>query len=124
MNDPKVLFWSDHGYLLSHWGHNPKECTIAVELYLKWYTLYVIHPDGTVAPLGYFELDECPTLPKNMSCYVDHTPNPAAVAAYAEWKGWVVCSEAEDLMVGRWVSDVRGHDHTMDEEYPCDPLFR
>ena len=76
---------------------------LTVELYMKWYRLYVITPDREVIAVGFDQLD---TVFKEGSAYVDHAPNPAAVRAYAESKGYYINDLAEELLVGRWQLEV------------------
>jgi len=118
--DERRVYVNDRGHLLSHWGPPQPHPLIVVELYMKWYTLFIINPDGSVEALCYPDFEEAPNLPKGISCYHDHVPNPVAVQAYADWKEMEICSEALELMIGRWVTDVKGiHPDPEDK----DPLY-
>jgi len=66
-----------------------------VESYIKWYTLFLVHPDGKVEPITYLELPE--------PGYADHEPHPVAVRKLAESRGWFLCPEAEELILSRWL---------------------
>lgn len=71
---------------------------ITVEIYPKWYELFVIHPDGGIEALLFHELDD-----GEGTTYVDHCPNPRKVEAYAEKHGMYVDEIALELIAGRWV---------------------
>ncbi len=108
--DNVIIYYSENGHPLSYWGVPPKGEMIVAELYMKWYTLHIIKPDGTVEPLCYYEFEENPNLPKGISCESNHVPNPLAVQAYADWKGIQICTEGMELMIGRWAQEVRCKD--------------
>lgn len=83
---------------------------ITVENYIKWYTLYVIHPDERVESLCYpgFEnhLDE----PQGEMGFHDHCPNPRAVCKMAERLGYDVDEVSLDAITGRWHIEVENFD--------------
>jgi hypothetical protein len=66
-------------------------------MYPKWYSLYLVHPNGDVEEIEFPD------------GYVDHVPDPMAVAAYAESHDYEVDSLAYEMMVGRWETEVRGN---------------
>jgi len=120
--DPKrKTYWNDRGHLLSYWGDPPGRTTVCCELYGKWYTLYVITPDGTVAPLDYTHLPDGPLyeegdddIPMYMKAgaprykaYSDHVPHPLAVLEYVDKQGWDLCDTAEELITERWFRHVQ-----------------
>jgi hypothetical protein len=72
---------------------------LTVENYLKWYTLYLIQPDGSVEPVPFPE-----------EGHTDHVPHPDAVAALAEEKGWIVCSESMEMIIGRYMQEVQHYE--------------
>jgi hypothetical protein len=72
---------------------------VTVELYPKWYDLYVVHPGFRVERVGFDELEKfC----GDGSPYSDHCPNPNAVQRLATARGWGVDELALELIVGRW----------------------
>jgi hypothetical protein len=73
---------------------------ITVEVYEKWYELFVIHPNRRVETLGYDKLEEYAG--PDGSAYIDHVPNPRAVQRLANARGWHVHPLAFEMMVGRW----------------------
>ena len=73
--------------------------TLTMELYLKWYGLQLIHPDGCVEELP-FPGDEY--APPGESAFRDHVPNPKAVENYALEHGYAVGEFALELITGRW----------------------
>lgn len=93
--------------LLSHRGHPlvltngvPSRSTITVELYEKWYGLFIVHRDGSVEKIPF--PDEPEYCHSDESPYVDHVPNPKVVARYAQINDYHVDNLAIELIVGRW----------------------
>lgn len=78
---------------------------LTVELCCKWYTLYLIHPTGAVERVSFEELED--GYPR---AYVDHVPQPAAVRALVERRGWYLDAIAEELIEGRWKMEVERYD--------------
>lgn len=78
----------------------PVKTTITVELYEKWYGLYLVHTDGRVEEIPFPEDTEC--CPSGVSAYRDHVPNPRVVAKFAQLHDYHVDWLAIELMVGRW----------------------
>jgi len=91
------------GYLLA--DEPQSETIITVELYCKWYSLYLLHPDGrcVVQPFP----DE-KYAPAGESAFVDHVPNPKAVENYAKVRGLEVGGLALELITGRWYLEAKG----------------
>ncbi len=72
---------------------------LTVELYEKWYSLYVVGASGLVDEVSFAELElYC----GDGSPYTDHCPNPNAVLRMAASRGWEVNELALELIVGRW----------------------
>jgi len=89
---------------------------LTVEAYMKWYDLILVstngaHEDEVHTYISYDQLE--PFAPKGQSAYVDHVPNPLAVKAMAEAKGWQLDPLAFELIVGRWCTEVRDYDLLM-----------
>ena len=79
----------------------PQVPTLTVELYVKWYTLYLVHPDERIEEVLY-----------PLNGFVDHVPKPAAVFDFAKENGYDIEPLAWEMIVGRWEIDVR-------ENYDC-----
>jgi hypothetical protein len=79
--------------------------TITVELYGKWYELFIVFPNGCVEVL--------PFPPhKRLTPYVDHAPNPEVVMAYAEALDIEIDDVALEIIEARYA---RANDVAMDE---------
>ena len=76
-----------------------KPNVITVEMYEKWYELWVTQPDGSYKALSFLDLEDG----FHGTPYRDHDPNPSAVDAYAERTGATVDELSMELMTGRWV---------------------
>jgi len=93
----------------SHRGHEllgdtAKERVLTVELYCKWHELWLILPSRNIVAVQFSDLEEW--WDGSTAAYVDHVPNPEAVRAFAECKGYVINELAEELMEGRWKLEV------------------
>lgn len=86
------LIWSMHEPPIDH--------AITAEFYLKWYELYIVHPDGRVEELQYESLEA--HTPPGESTYRDHTPNPRAVHNFAEANNWSIDLIFWEVLRGRW----------------------
>lgn len=85
--------------------------TVTIELYGKWYDLYVIenviHDSVTLQKHPF--PDACPEFCKpDESPYVDHVPNPIVVARWAAKNGFRIDVLAWEMMVGRWHHEAQG----------------
>ena len=93
---------------------------ITVENYLKWYSPYVIFPDGRVAPLGSTPEEEAAMsdVERNMteSAYGDHVFNPKFIHAVAVRLKYYVQSEAMEMIIGRWEIEHKGN-YEFDYDY-------
>ena len=75
---------------------------LTVELYCKWYELWVVHPNLDLMTVSFMDLEEHWA----GFAFVDHTPNPGAVRNLAEAKGWYLNELADELITGRWKLEV------------------
>ena len=80
------------------------EPTLTVELYSKWYYLYLVDPSGLVTEIDFPDDETCP---EGESPYADHVPNPRAVSAWAEKMGYDVNPLAFEMIVGRWEIEIK-----------------
>lgn len=83
-------------------GELPTTPTLTVELYEKWYDLYLVAPDGTVTEVSFGDLEDRRYCAGDQTAVADHVPNPVVVAAYAQFHEYWVDNLAYELMVGRW----------------------
>jgi hypothetical protein len=85
---------------------------LTIELYVKWYTLYLVDrmKSGTVQiyKIHYGHLEDF--RPEDQSAYVDHVPNPLAVRNFADSKSYYLDELADDLLMGRWQNEVVDQD--------------
>lgn len=85
-------------------------CIVTVELYVKWYELWLVacaqdHWTLESVPLFHNEYEQIAAR-LGMSAAVDHVPNPEVVRAWCDEKGYELDALAEELMVGRWRLEV------------------
>ena len=79
---------------------------LTVENYLKWYDLYVIHPDCRVAKFEDTLDSEGAFISEyNESAYGDHVFNPRFYLFLANRYGMDFSSSALEVLVGRWLLD-------------------
>lgn len=109
--------------------YSPKGCLLAlssaldprpvltVELSGKWYSLFLIHDDRTVEGVTFAELSDIwddpqlhPSFRRSGAAYVDHVPNPYAVAKLADSRAWHLDELAYELIWGRWMLEVLDFD--------------
>jgi hypothetical protein len=79
---------------------------LTVELYTKWYELFLIAKmQGSLhlyaVHYGHLE-DYCP---EGQSAFRDHVPNPLAVRNFADAKDYHLDELADDLLMGRWQNE-------------------
>lgn len=75
---------------------------VCVEMAGKWYTLFVLHVDGHLVEHDFGVLEPHR---KSGCCYIDHTPYPPAVTAWARFMGYYVDDLSLEMMVGRWITE-------------------
>lgn len=87
----------------------PDVTYLTVELYGKWYNLYLIHVDSD----GVYRRERLdPELleeytPEGQSAVGDHVFNPLAVEALADAYEWYLPQLAHELLIGRWELEYR-----------------
>lgn len=94
---------SSRGIQLVLSGAARSRAVLTVELYTKWYTLFLVHPDDSVSEVMFpssnnYTNGEAP--------YVDHAPNPNVVERFARACDYDIDELAFELMVGRWEIEV------------------
>lgn len=76
---------------------------LTVELRTKWFRLWLLKADGSVDAIGFENLEK----DFDSTPYVDHVPNPEAVANLAKSKGYQFGESAKELITGRWFIEVQ-----------------
>ncbi len=105
----RAIYFTDRNLPLAYHGHSHDVPVVALECYCKWYSIYVVRPDGTVvcAHDEYSdELYEVYDAVKGVP-YVDHVFNPDVLHVFAKRIGGHICSESLELCIGRWEREVR-----------------
>jgi hypothetical protein len=76
---------------------------LTVELYTKWYTLWLINENDHAEAVIFPEAEGYETH------HIDHVPSPEVVLRYAESKNLTIDELAWELILGRWcnLDDVR-----------------
>lgn len=93
------LIWTHVAVELPHRG------TLTAELYVKWYTLYLVDTDGRAYPISFWDLE--PYTPNGESAFVDHVPNPRAIEEYCEQRSISVDPVFLEVAHGRWLLEVK-----------------
>jgi hypothetical protein len=75
---------------------------LTLEDYLKWYTPYLVYPDGRVEAVTPWEEELRPFTPERESSVGDHVWNPTALLKWAEARGYDFDDAAYERLVGRW----------------------
>jgi len=83
--------------------------TVTVEIYDKWYSMYVVMTDGEVRKSQSFDEwhEACESVVGVP--YVDHVFNPQLAKDFAKLIGGKVCPMSYEMMVGRWETDVKAN---------------
>jgi len=93
-----TAYFSERGIPLVYWGQPPNKPTITVENYMKWYTLYVIKPNGEVTQLNTHDYDFD-------GGWGDHIPHPQLVLDVAKKLDMEVDDNALDMVAGRYARE-------------------
>lgn len=104
------LWFSERGIPLVYCGPAPKDVPVlTVENYCKWYTLYLIKPNGIVE--AYY-----PNKKLEKECYEkfgfyngDHNYQPSAVQYIADKEEFILHEEAIEMIIGRYEMEIKGN---------------
>lgn len=99
------IYFNDRGHPLAYWGEPRIWPVLTVELYLKWYALYLVMPDGSVEKLEYGRYKHLEDQKDTPILWGDHVLYPPAYDAICEALGLEPDSNSRDLVYGRWVCD-------------------
>lgn len=97
MKESKVTFYSARNIPLIWTGGVPDGPVLTMELYSKWYELFVIGP-GVIS----ISFDKLEAFAEDESAYCDHVPNPKAVYRFAKANGYHLDEQAYEMIIGRW----------------------
>ena len=103
-------YFSNRGLPLVYYGPFPQQPLITVENYMKWYSIYLVTPEGTVKVVEFMTveddlLDVSFSTKRSISIVGDHCINPDAVEAWAQKKGYEVDGNSLEMMIGRWETE-------------------
>lgn len=90
------LFWNRS-------SHGCDKTVVTIENYCKWYSLFLVHPGGSIEAVDFPDLGNYEKLG---SPYVDHEPNPAHVLAWAMYHDYEVDPDTLRAIEYRWHTDV------------------
>ncbi len=82
--------------------------TLTVEMYCKWYTPFLIMPDGRTAAADISDLENFTPTGESAWGGSTHVWNPSAIKALAEARGWDIDDCAYEMICGRWEIEHRG----------------
>lgn len=104
MANENRVYLSQRGKPLLYVDPPPGFVVLTAENYDKWYELYVIQPDGTVAAVDVKDLetvmDQHPE-----ALWVDHLYHPRLIYWLAQHLGAEVDERLIEVAIGRWVSE-------------------
>lgn len=101
-------YYSDRGIPLLLNYEPTNQPIVTVENYMKWYSLYLVQPDGTVSKLSF---DEAAERSMREAAYSDHCFNPIYAVKAATNAGAYVQEEALEMIVGRWRLEILEDDY-------------
>jgi hypothetical protein len=80
---------------------------ITVENYMKWYDLFLLHPDYSVTAFDHYEkwYVQLSNEFVRTTLVGDHCWNPSYVMELEKRTGYILCSESIEMITGRWVRD-------------------
>ena len=93
---------SPRGLPLVYQGGQPG--VVTVELYEKWYEIFVTKENGTLESVSFMQLEEAY---RSAAAFRDHVPRPEAVMAWAEKMGYRVDTLSLELIQGRWTLEYK-----------------
>jgi len=118
--DKHRVYYSSRGIPLVYHGQPCDHAVLTVENYLKWYTYYLVMPNGTVEDLDTggrakilerFEHEVEASLPSGEGLYGDHIMHPKFMWAVASKLDYYLCLESYEMVIGRWEHIPRQPNH-------------
>lgn len=102
-------YYTDRRQPLVFHGIPEEVPVITVENYIKWYEPWLVLPDGSIRKVTFEEM-EPHAVALDTFAMGDHVFNPAVIARMAQENGWLVDTNAMDMIVGRWIQEHQGVD--------------
>lgn len=96
-----TLYYSERGLPLMATQTSDKPI-LCVENYCKWYDLHLLHPNGQVTAVT----SEITVVGFDHGWRVDHNFHPKLLGFLAHQNDWIVCSQSEELVAGRWSIEI------------------
>lgn len=111
-----TIYLSDRQIPLTFTGPLRDKPVLCAELYMKWYSLFLIEPTPSGARVTavkdlYERLCDLERESRALYTYLattrqsvmaDHIWNPVAVEHLANQNGWHLCDLTKELLIGRW----------------------
>ena len=91
------LYYSDRNIPLVYHGDPPHAPLLTVENYLKWYSIHIIHPDGSVGVVEHNELVD--------DAWADHNFKPWVCHQISQALGYEWHDESLEMVIGRYVTE-------------------
>ena len=99
-NGENIIRFSERGIPLIYMYGADKELPIlTAELYCKWYTLYLINPDGSIEKYDPYNVDD------NIRV-ADNLWHPDDIREFVENNNLLMDELFYEILVGRWVTEV------------------
>jgi hypothetical protein len=98
------LHYSDRDIPLVYTGPLLDCPIITVENYCKWYSPYVIMPDGVIRKITSEEISQA-TDDFSNAWHIDHCFHPRLLSKLAEMLKGEVCEQSLEMAAGRWVME-------------------
>lgn len=97
-------YYSDRDHPLLWVAQPLDKPVLTLENYTKWYSQYLVMPDGTVKQVDVGVIDE--VMDKDPSAlYVDHWPSPRLLYRMAQHLDCFIDERAIEVALGRWIKE-------------------
>lgn len=108
------LFWSkrDLPLFTAEVREDFEKPVLTLENYTKWYTFFLVYPNGKVEEIDYDEVTDAMDDVEELGfcAKVDHVWNPLVMERIAQVNNYLVCEQAHECLTGRWYIEVKNHD--------------
>lgn len=103
-----VIYFSDREIPLIYNGSNHTGPVLTVENHFKWYDLWLVQKDGSVARAEYDTYRHLDRNDHNETLWGDHVVNPKFFRVIAEIFGAEPDHTSYQLVLGRWIDQHMG----------------